>query len=112
MVPSGLLYVSQLVGQRSEMKAETDFQPITRATSGINAYLGWKMIQKMRNKRSNINRNGKPSVMKLIGQNLTGEINGARQASKKNSTVTAFTIRKNPFVKSRKNFNKQIVWPL
>lgn len=112
MVPSGLSDVSQFVGQRREKKAETDFQPITRATRGINAYLGWKMIQKMRNNSSTTSKNGKPSVIKLIGQNLTGDINGARQASRKNRTVTTFTIRKNPFVKSRKNFNKQIVWPL
>ncbi|ATL46718.1 hypothetical protein COR50_05715 [Chitinophaga caeni] len=46
---------------------------------------------------------GNINVKKPIGQNFSGEMMGARQAIKNNSSTMILVTRKNPLVNSRKN---------
>lgn len=94
-------------GQLKATNEEMDFQPNSMAIMGSSAYLAWKTSQNTVNSTMVTNRAGKASEKKPMGQKRAGDIKGARQASKKKITAVMFTVRKNPFVNSRKNFNAQ-----
>ena len=76
------------------------FHPIKRVIRGINAYRGFRKIQKIKNKSCRPKIKAKPKPRSEINHHLVGFKYGAKADNKKTIAARIFKKRKNLFAKT------------